>query len=117
MKNWSMVHAGDLREVVIIQRRAVSKDAYGTDVETWAERATVRAMVEVGVFRGSEALVYGQRVIQSESPTRVTLRYRGDVSVRDRVNWQGRLLNVETVRDPESGRRRWLELICTEVQQ
>ena len=117
MKRWLNVHAGDLRETVRIENRVVTKDAYGADVETWALRAEVRAMIEGGVFRGTEAFAYGQKIIQADNPTRVTVRFRADVSVRDRVVWGERVLNIETVRDPESGRHRWLELICTEVQQ
>lgn len=117
MKKWLNVHAGDLRETVTIEKQVISKDAYGADQVTWQTRVQVRAMVEAGIFRGTEAYVYGQRVTQADNPTSVTIRHRTDVSVRDRVVWGDRILNIETMRDPEMGRRRWLELICSEVQQ
>ena len=117
MKRWLNVHAGDLRETVRIEKQVITKDAYGADAVTWELFVEERAMIEAGIFRGTEAFVYGQRITQADNPTSVMIRFRTDVSVRDRVVWGARVLNIETMRDPESGRRRWLELICTEVQQ
>lgn len=116
MKGWQTLTTGDLREQVTIRKRTVTKSPTGADVETWSDRATVRAAVEQGVYRANEGYSFGLRQIVAQNPTRVTVRWRTDVSVRDQVLWNGRTLNVEAVRDPEAGRRRWLEILCTEVQ-
>jgi SPP1 family predicted phage head-tail adaptor len=45
----------------------------------------------------------------------VTIRYRSDVSVAQRIVWGSRTLEIGSIQDPD-GRRRSLDLLCAEVQ-
>jgi SPP1 family predicted phage head-tail adaptor len=117
MKKRIGVSLGDLREWLTIQMPVVTKDAYGSDVETFVDRARVRGVVEAEVARPGESLYVGLRQVVAQNPTRIIVRFRKDVSVRDRVLWGARIFNVVAVRDPEDGLRRFTELYCVESQQ
>jgi len=89
--------AGDLRERVELQRRDGARDAIGGAVGAWVSLGMAWAAVEyerIGVGVAGEAA--------DASPWwRVTMRARGDVSVGDRLLWNGRVLAIRSVeRDP-----------------
>jgi SPP1 family predicted phage head-tail adaptor len=62
---------------------------------------------------GQEAMQVGAQT--SELRTKVTIRYRDDVTATQRIVWGDRTLQIGSMQDPD-GRRRALELLCAEVQ-
>lgn len=101
-----------MRERIAIERAAVTLDEFGEPVETWALVATVWAAVlpqkyTSGVEALSQAL--GREAVVTTHT--VTIYWRGDVLETDRITWNGRLLDIRRVIDPD-GRRTWLELLC-----
>lgn len=108
-----MLAAGDLRERVTIQQRAVSLDSIGENVGAWSELATVWASAEP--LRGREYFAAGQQ--QQTVDVRFRIRYRADVTGSMRIVWRdvphdvvGPPINVE-------GRREFLELMTVQGQR
>lgn len=106
------MRAGDLRHRVTIQAKQATRDAYGAEVVTWGDVATVWAAVEP--LAGREFLQAQQ--VQEAVTTRIRVRYRGDVAYTPemRASWDGHLYNILSVIEVE-GRRRELHLMCEEV--
>lgn len=103
--------AGSLRHRLTIQARTAASDGQGGETVTWAARVTVWGLVEP--VTGREALMAQQ--LTAELATVVTLRFRTDVRVTDRIVWGTRVLQIASVQDPD-GRREQLRLLCVEVQ-
>ncbi|GCL61494.1 head-tail adaptor protein [Pseudaquabacterium pictum] len=105
--------AGQLDRQVVIEAATASKDGtFGAQVLTWATLATVWAQVlessaEPGSNPGQTAAVAAY-----VRPTKVRMRWRGDVTTRHRVRHGARLLQITGV--AELGRREFLELSCQE---
>ena len=89
--------AGALRERVELQRRDDARDAIGGAVGEWVSLGMAWAAI---IFDRSGAGIIGDAA--DASPWwRVTMRARADVSVGDRMLWNGRVLMVRSVeRDP-----------------
>ena len=96
--------AGLLDRRVMLQRRTVVYDDYGGEIEAWAELATVPA--QVIEQSGREFLAADQ--IQAEKRVLFRLRWIEGVTVLDRVSHDGRLHNIQDVK--ELGRREGVEL-------
>lgn len=104
------MQAGGLREQVTLQRKVVTRDAYGAEVITWIEIATVWAKVEP--LRGREFLE--QRRDGNEVTTRITLRYRSDLEPIHRAVHRSTAYDIQSVIHKET-RFRELELMCLAV--
>ena len=103
--------AGDLRERVTIQRRSVTRDAIGAQIEAWQVRMSVYAKV-APMGAGEQ---YRRQQIQAKADWKVVIRYTGDVIPSDRVSWRGRTFEIKGILNPDM-RRRFLELACEELQ-
>ena len=101
-----------MRHPVVIQQRVVTTDAYGEAVETWTTLA--EEMADVRMQPGGESWTSGADQSVARLTHRVRLRYRSDVTPLNRVQWNGRILDIESAVDPD-GRSRELLLICAEV--
>lgn len=108
-----MLAAGDLRERVTIQQRAVTLDAIGENTAGWTDLATVWANAEP--LRGREYFAAGQQ--QQLVDVRFRMRYRSDVTGAMRVVWRG--LPHDIVGPPINveGRREFLELMTVQGQR
>ncbi len=109
------MRAGPLRERLALQTNTPVQDSYGQPVEGWATVATVWGAVERST--GTErAMTSQQQVVIGEAVFRIRIRWRGSVSVKQRLVWtvRNRTFDVETVLDG-SGREEIL-LLCREVQ-
>lgn len=105
------MQAGRLRHRIVIQNFTTSTDTYGEPIKTWATWATVWAAVEP--LSGRE--YWNAQQVQSEVNTRIRIRLRDGVTPLMRVNWDGRLFDIENVvRDPTN--KREMHLMCREVQ-
>jgi SPP1 family predicted phage head-tail adaptor len=104
------MQAGNLRHRIAIQTNTPTQDSYGQPVESWATVATVWAAVDM--LTGRE--LYTAQQAQSEVNVRMTIRRR-DVDAKQRVSWDSRTFDVESViHDPTNNRM--TQLLCREVQ-
>lgn len=101
------MRAGDMDRRITIQRyEVVGDDGYGNQITEWNDLATVWA--EVKQESGRE--FFAAAAIQSERKVVFKLRWL-DVTVVDRVSYDGRLHDIHEVR--ELGRKEGLELHTT----
>ena len=105
-----MTNAGWLRHRITIQDKSVARNAYGEEVITWTEVATVWAAV--WPIRGREYMEAQQQ--QADVTHRVMIRYRTDVVPTMRITWGSRTFMIESVIEVRSARRD-MELICREL--
>lgn len=92
-----------------MQRKSVSQDSYGAEIESWGEFAAVWAAVRP--LQGREFWsVQGE---QGEAATEITIRYLAGVQVEDRVICEGRTYDIEAVTWDE--RQREMVLMCREL--
>jgi len=100
---------GTLRHKVEIQALTVTEDAIGNQVEEWTKVADVWAAVEP--LQGDEKLAAAY--IQAETTHKVTIRYLAGITPANRLLFDGRTLEIESVRNLEE-RNRELVLMCKE---
>jgi SPP1 family predicted phage head-tail adaptor len=102
------MQAGRLSERITIQQKTVSRDAFGAEVITWSDVATVWA--EANPIAGREYVALRQA--QSDISLRFRLRYLAGITTAMRVLWEGKNWNiVEAIN--VGARRVELELLCT----
>lgn len=101
------MRAGALHERVTLQAKSVARDAYGGEVVTWQDQATVWAAVEPINGREYVALRAGQ----ADITLRVRMRYRAGVTPEWRLLWQTRPYDIVDVIDVNA-RRTELVLMC-----
>ena len=99
----------ELRHRVSLLEPVESDDGAGGRTVTWNERDTVWA--EVVPMRGDER--EWAEALTAETGYRVTLRYRGDLTRDMRIGFDGGVLEIRSLADPD-GRRRWLVCTCVE---
>lgn len=100
--------AGDLREVVTVLQREVTRDAMGGEITTWVEFA--REYASVVDLNGRE--YFAAQQAQAEITTQVRMRYVAGVSALMRVEREGGdVLEVVSVVDV-NGRQVELKLLC-----
>jgi SPP1 family predicted phage head-tail adaptor len=101
------MQAGALRERITVQRKSVTRDAFGGETITWTDVATVWAEAQPIGGREYTAL----RQAQSEITIRFRLRYLAGVTPAMRVSWNGGQYDIVEVIDV-GARNRELELLC-----
>ena len=101
------MRAGRMDRRVTIQERTLTRNAYGEQVETWANVATVWG--EKADLKGREFLAAAQ--LSADISTRFRLRYRAGVTVQHRLVCEELTYNIIQV--AEIGRRAGLELFAT----
>lgn len=97
--------AGRLDRHLMIQRRTIAYDEYNSPIEVWSVLATAPA--QVIQQSGREFLAADQ--IQAQRRVVFRMRWREDVTVLDRVSYDGLIHNIQDVK--ELGRREGLELM------
>jgi SPP1 family predicted phage head-tail adaptor len=103
-----------MRQTVQHQSYTVTTDAYGQEVPTWNVSGPSYP-AHVKPLSGKELVVAKQ--IKAEISHQVTLRYCGDsdpISPKDRLVYNGRILNIETVIDVDELHYAY-QCLCTEV--
>lgn len=106
--------ASQAQQVIAIQAPTEVGDSAGDVAETFATIATCYAIIKPASGRES---LYSQQ-LQSPHTHKVTIRYLAalmppPVGCKHRILYEGRLLNIVAVRDPDEGKR-YLELTCDE---
>lgn len=102
---------GSLRKRVTIQLRSKSRDEFGEPVQRWASKQTVWASITPvsGEEKDARSGEY------AETSHRIVMRYGPKLRARDRLKYQGRVFDVEAVRNIEE-RGRFLEIDATEIE-
>lgn len=100
---------GPLRHRVTFESRKTGRDEFGQPLEGWDLVATLWASVEP--ISGRELLSSQQT--QSEITHRIRCRYRAGIETAQRIVYDGRPFNIESVINPrEIGAS--LEILATE---
>lgn len=105
------MQAGKLRHWIVLQKPEKVQDTKtGAVRNIWVDVAELWADV---VAVSAREFIAAQAV-QSSVTTRITIRYRSDVTNKHRILFDGRIFNIEGVlSDPKSGRE-YITLPCSE---
>lgn len=103
------VHAGLLRKRISIERLTETPDGGGGWTVTWAELD--KAWAYIKPLSGTESMVAMQ--LEDVITHDIVIRYRSDITAKDRIVYAGRDFNIISVINPEE-RDKWLQLRCEE---
>jgi SPP1 family predicted phage head-tail adaptor len=96
---------GELDRKVALEEALQTDDGCGGFVTLWNPVADLWAKIEAAAGR--------ERVPEAERRSRLTIRWRGGVSPSMRFAYDGRVFEIESVRDPD-GLARYLVCDCVE---
>ena len=96
------LHAGRLTQRLTLRRRVAGVDAFGQESVTWADLASVWGEAEP--LQGREFFAAAQ--VREDVTVRFVIRYRSDVTAKDRVVWNGREFDVYAVLEDDGARVR-----------
>lgn len=105
--------AGDLdTEVTILSRSEGTDETYGSPVSSWEAGETVWAQVKDVL--PSRAGLAADQIDISRRPCRIRMRWRDDISLKNRFRIGTRDLQI--IAGPaEIGRRKWVEFMAEEL--
>jgi SPP1 family predicted phage head-tail adaptor len=104
--------AGTLRERIVIERPISTRNEMGLQEPGWEEVTRCLASVVLqSVGRQSEA-----QALSAMPLYRVTIRWREDVGLDQRISWNGRYLMVRQLLDDPREKDR-IVMSCEEVRQ
>jgi len=104
-----MIKAGKLDRQITIEREAETVAASGAVSKTWATVATVRAEL---VQRSADEYLAGFGEADAGGAV-FRVRYLAGINTADRVTFDGVTYDIDEI--AEQGRKRALELRCSEV--
>jgi SPP1 family predicted phage head-tail adaptor len=84
---------GSLRHRIKIERQTKVADGAGGSTITWATYAEIRSFIKP--ISGNERL-FSQR-LEANTTHRIFIRYRGDLTTTDRINYNGRLMQIRAL--------------------
>ncbi len=102
---------GEKRKRIRIEQAVLASDGQGGHTTTWSLRAVVNAHERP--LNGTEALRAAQVTAVLSSVWEIW--FRDDISVKDRIRFKSRVLQIESFVDPTDTRDE-LHLFCSEVQ-
>ncbi|MCJ8053892.1 phage head closure protein [Shinella curvata] len=97
------MRAGKLDRTIKIQGFTNTVNEYGTPVETWTDKATLRAQI---IQSSTEEFIRGGAV--DETVIIFRTRWLASVTTSDRIEYEGEAFNIKETK--EIGRRKGLEL-------
>jgi len=103
------ITAGKLRHTITIEREQAISDGAGGSYLTWTTVATPRAFIKP--MSGGERLQAMR--LEATVTHRIFIRYRDDLLTSDRINFDGRLMQIRALINLEE-RNRWLEIYADE---
>ena len=104
-----MIGAMDQRIIIERKPTAPTRGSTGQEVFTWVTVDTVWA--EELQLSASEQMTAGME--QAQLLTKYRIRYRDDVTSKNRIRHGSRISNIRSVL--REGRNRWLYLLCEEM--
>lgn len=102
---------GSKQKRIVIEKATAVPDGQGGRTTTYATRAVLWAHERP--LTGKEAIRAEQLAAVLQSVWEIW--YRTDISVKDRIRFQGRIAQIESISDPTDERDE-LYLYCSEVQ-
>jgi SPP1 family predicted phage head-tail adaptor len=102
---------GAKRKRIRIEQLVATADGQGGHTSAWALRAVVNAHERP--LTGAEAIRAAQVTAVLSSVWEIW--FRDDISVKDRIRYKTRVLQIESFIDPKDDRKE-LHLFCSEVQ-
>lgn len=109
------MQAGQLRERLAIQSYTAASDGMGGETQAWSTVATVWGRVRM--VNGQEQYTAASEQVQGTISHKVNLRAKAGgvtLSIRHRLEWNGRALQIVSIGDIE-GRNREQVVMCREV--
>jgi SPP1 family predicted phage head-tail adaptor len=103
------MRAGELRNLITIQKPARAQDSSGSTAETWNTLCTVWASIRP--LKGRE--YYAANQAQMEVTHEITIRYMRNVSAENRIVFGNRTFEVKAVMNVNE-ENRWLSMVCEE---
>ena len=109
-----MAVAAQMRDFVSLLTMVPSTDERWGTVNEWQTYAQVWAAVlpVAGTKAGIEAFEKNDNGVQSSTNYLVTIRYRTDITAKDRIVYRGNILEILSCVDPD-GLRRTLNIQAT----
>lgn len=104
------VCAGDLRERIVIEQVATTRDAVGGQVETWSNLATLWARVQPT----SASERFYRQATNAAAGWKISIRYRTDITTKMRIVWGSRRFEIRGVQNIDE-QKRFLELAADEI--
>lgn len=108
------MQAGRNRKRITIQYETVTRDTVGGEVISWSTFATVYAEVLASPAPADEQFITNADQLQARTFLRIKMRWLSGVSVKHRITFDNRTLQIHSVGDPD-GRKRELRLVVSEV--
>lgn len=106
-----MLGAGYFNDRVSILEPVMQRGENGEQDTTWVEKARVRAKVQFN--RGVQALTVAESWMQQQIT--VTMRATGEVQDNDRIVWQHRQYNIESLNRDKANHS--ITIVCTKVDE
>lgn len=104
------MRSGNLKHKIIIQSSTVTKDDYGAEVSTWEDFTTVYSSIEP--LRGQE--LFASQQTYNKVISKIRLRYIAGIKTDMRVNYNGRLFDIEAIINIRELNKE-LHLVCSEI--
>jgi len=101
---------GKLRHYVAVKTASTSADSYGEEIETFATALSGWASIEP--VSGQEIMSAQQQI--GELTHKVRMRHNSAITVRARVYFGSRILEIVSVRNFQE-RGHWVEMMCKEI--
>lgn len=94
------MQAGEMDRRITFQRYTEAQNAMGEPIETWANLVSIPTVwAKVEPVRGDES--YTADKTEAEYDTRFTVRYRSDLTVKDRIVYGGQDYDIHSIAEME----------------
>lgn len=101
--------AGKLRNTIIFETPTLTPDGYSGSSVDWSNFAVIRSMIKP--VTGSER--WQSQRLETNITHRIFIRYRAGLNTEMRINYNGRLMQIEAILNIEE-RNKWFEIHATE---
>lgn len=107
------MNPGEFRHYITIQRATNTFNAARELTQTWAALASLpNDWAKIEPFGGTEEL--DDEMIRATLTHRITMRYRSDITVKDRILFESRVFNIERIINTED---RNVEMVILATEQ
>lgn len=106
------MQSGRLRNRVTIQYQVATQDEYNEEIVAWTDLADVWADIRPTSAR--ERMINSADQIQAAIDHTIIIRWRDDISTKQRIKFGTRVFDIEGFAD-RTGKRHELRLNCREV--
>lgn len=105
--------AGKLRNMISIERAVKTPDGAGGSTNVWAPVvSSLRSYIKP--ISGGER--FNAMRLEADTTHRIFIRYRTDILTSDRVNYNGRLMQIRAILNLEE-RNKWIEIFADENEK